>query len=57
MGWREVASEWRVRAKTANGELDFKAEDLTPAEFPEGLVEILRGKVHDKVDVAGSIPV
>lgn len=51
-GWREVGSGWHVRAKTAKGEFDFDAECLEPAEFPEGLVEILRGKVHTKVDEA-----
>ena len=51
-GWREVGSGWHVRAKTAKGEFDFDAEDLEPASFPEGLVEIMRGKVHSKVDEA-----
>ena len=51
-GWREVGSGWHVRARTAKGEFDFEAEDLEPAAFPEGLVEILRGKVHTKVDEA-----
>ena len=52
-GWIEAgAGEWRVRAKTAKGEFCWKAEDLKPAAFPEGLVEILRGKVHGKVDEA-----
>ena len=51
-GWREVGSGWRVRAKTANGEFDFDAEDLAPAAFPEGLVELMRGRVHSKVDEA-----
>ena len=41
-----------VRVKTSRGEYDSCAEDLEPAAFPEGLVEILRGKVHTKVDEA-----
>ena len=51
-GWGETPSGWKVRAKTANGEYDWCAGDLTPAAFPEGLVEILRGRVHTKVDEA-----
>ena len=51
-GWKETSSGWKVRAKTARGEYDWKAEDLRPAEFPDGLVEILRGRVHGKVDEA-----
>lgn len=51
-GWREVGYRWYVRAKTAKGEFEFRAEDLEPAEFPEGLVEILLGRVHGKVDEA-----
>jgi len=51
-GWREVGSGWHVRARTAKGEFDFDAEDLEPASFPEGLVEIMRGRVHGKVDEA-----
>lgn len=50
-GWFE-AGDWCVRVKTARGEFHYRAEGLTPAAFPEGLVEILRGKVHDKVDEA-----
>lgn len=51
-GWGEASSGWKVRAKTAKGEFHWDAEDLKPATFPEGLVEILRGKVHTKVDEA-----
>lgn len=51
-GWGETTSGWKVRAKTAKGEFHWEAEDLKPAAFPEGLVEILRGKVHTKVDEA-----
>ena len=51
-GWDETTSGWKVRAKTARGEFHWEAEDLKPAAFPEGLVEILRGKVHTKVDEA-----
>lgn len=52
-GWKSTpAHGWLVRIKTADGEYDSLAEDLEPAAFPEGLVEILRGKVHDKVDEA-----
>lgn len=51
-GWDETSSGWKVRAKTAKGEFHWNAEDLKPAVFPEGLVEILRGRVHDKVDGA-----
>lgn len=51
-GWGETPSGWKVRAKTAKGESHWDAEDLKPAAFPEGLVEILRGKVHTKVDEA-----
>ena len=51
-GWAETFSGWKVRAKTAKGEFNWEAEDLKPAAFPEGLVEILRGKVHTKVDEA-----
>lgn len=51
-GWGETSSGWKVRVKTARGEFHREAEDLEPAAFPEGLVEILRGKVHDKVDEA-----
>jgi hypothetical protein len=52
-GWMHSLSRgWLVRIKTANGEHGLCAEDLEPAAFPEGLVEILRGKVHTKVDEA-----
>lgn len=51
-GWREVGSGWHVRARTAKGEFDFEAEDLKPEAIPDGIVEILRGKVHAKVDEA-----
>lgn len=51
-GWREFGAGWCVLAKTATGEFDFLAEQLEPASFPEGLVEILRGRVHGKVDEA-----
>lgn len=52
-GWKSTPSHgWLVRIKTARSEYDSCAEDLTPAAFPEGLVDILRGKVHDKVDEA-----
>lgn len=52
-GWKDTPSRgWLVRIKTAVNEYDSLAEELTPAAFPEGLVEILRGKVHDKVDEA-----
>lgn len=51
-GWDETSSGWKVRAKTARGEYHWEPEDLKPTMFPEGLVEILRGKVHDKVDEA-----
>ena len=51
-GWGEATSGWKVRAKTAKGEFHWEPEDLKPAAFPEGLVEILRGKVHTKVDEA-----
>ncbi len=51
-GWREVGSGWKVRARTAKGEFDFEAEDLKPEAIPDGIVEILRGRVHSKVDEA-----
>lgn len=51
-GWGETSSGWKVRAKTAKGEYHWEAEDLKPAAFPEGLVEILRGRVHGKVEEA-----
>lgn len=51
-GWIETHSGWKVCAKTAKGEFHWEAEDLKPAAFPEGLVEILRGRVHGKVDEA-----
>lgn len=51
-GWRDTQSRWLVRIKTANSEYASLAEDLEPAAFPEGLVEIMRGKVHTKVDEA-----
>ena len=51
-GWEEAFSGWKVRAKTVRGEYDWDAEDLKPAAFPEGIVEILRGRVHGKVDEA-----
>lgn len=52
-GWKSTPSHrWLVRIKTADSEYDSLAEELEPAAFPEGLVEILRGKVHDKVDEA-----
>lgn len=51
-GWREVGSGWHVRARTANGEFDFEAEELKPEAIPDWIVEILRGKVHAKVDEA-----
>lgn len=51
-GWVETPSGWRVSAKTAKGESRWEAEELKPAAFPEGLVEILRGRVHGKVDEA-----
>ena len=52
-GWKDTSSHgWLVRVKTAKGEYDSLAEELAPAAFPEGLVEILRGKVHGKVDEA-----
>ena len=51
-GWGATFSGWKVRAKTAKGEFSWDAEDLKLAEFPEGLVEILRGRVHSKVDEA-----
>lgn len=51
-GWGETASGWRVRARIAKGEFHWEPEDLKPAAYPEGLVEILRGKVHTKVDEA-----
>ena len=52
-GWKNTPSHgWLVRIKTASCEYDSCAEDLSPAAFPEGLVEILRGKVHTKVDEA-----
>lgn len=53
-GWKNTGSHgWLVRIKTANnGEYDSLPGELTPAAFPEGLVEILRGKVHGKVDEA-----
>ena len=52
-GWKEtISSGWKVLAKTARGEFYWEAEDLKPAAFPEGLVEILRGRVHGKVDEA-----
>ena len=43
---------WLVRIKTADSEYDSLAEELSPAAFPKGLVEILRGRVHGKVDEA-----
>ena len=50
-GWREVGAGWHVRAKTAEGEFDFDAEGLELAEFPEGLVEIMkREKLHGNKD-------
>ena len=52
-GWTYTSVHgWLVRVKTACSEYDSCADDLTPAAFPEGLVEILRGKVHGKVDEA-----
>ena len=51
-GWAETPSGWMVLAKTARGEYHWEPEDLKPAAYPEGLVEILRGRVHDKVDEA-----
>ena len=51
-GWDKTVSGWRIRAKTVKGEYHWQAEQLKPAAFPEGLVEILRGKVHAKVDEA-----
>lgn len=51
-GWGETRHGWSVLAKTAKGEFYWEAEDLKPAAFPEGLVEILRGRVHAKVDEA-----
>lgn len=51
-GWSRATTGWRVRAKTAEGEISRLAEELKPAAFPEGLVEILRGRVHGKVDEA-----
>lgn len=51
-GWGETMSGWKVRAKTAKGEFHWEAEDLKPAAFPEGLVEILRGRMHGRVDEA-----
>lgn len=51
-GWDNTPSGWKIRAKTAKGEFHWEAEDLKPAAFPEGLVEILRGRVHGKVDEA-----
>lgn len=51
-GWKETSSGWKVRAKTVKGEYDWDADDLKPAAFPDGLVEILRGRVHGKVDEA-----
>lgn len=41
-GWRRPAFAWLVRIKTVNGEYNLPAEELTPAAFPEGLVEIIR---------------
>ena len=51
-GWDEGRSGWKVRAKTAKGESYWFAEELKRAALPEGLVEILRGRVHGKVDEA-----
>lgn len=51
-GWTQPGNGWRVLAKTAAGVHAWPAEELKPAAFPEGLVEILRGKVHAKVDEA-----
>ena len=51
-GWDKTASGWKVRAKTAKGEYHWQAEQLKPAAIPEGLVEILRDRVHNKVDEA-----
>lgn len=51
-GWTETVTGWRVVAKTAKDEICWDAEDLEPAMIPVGLVEILRGKVHTKVDEA-----
>lgn len=50
-GWFE-AGGWCVRVRLAKGEFHYRAEDLKHAAYPEGLVEILRGKVHTKVDEA-----
>ena len=51
-GWGETMSGWHVRGRVAKGDFYWRAEDLKQAAYPEGLVEILRGKVHTKVDEA-----
>lgn len=51
-GWVEAEHGWRVCVRTARGEGPLYAEELKPAEFPDGLIEILRGRVHGKVDEA-----
>lgn len=51
-GWADTHTGWKVCTKTAKGEPYWEAEELKPAAFPEGLVEILRGRVHGKVDEA-----
>ena len=52
-GWKDTSSHgWLVRIKTADSEYDSLAEELSPAAFPKGLVEIIRGRVHGKVGEA-----
>ena len=52
-GWKDTSSHgWLVRIKTADSEYDSLAEELSPAAFPKGLVDIIRGRVHGKVDEA-----
>lgn len=64
VGWRQTLGMWYVRVKTAGGIDGYRAEDLSPADYPEGIVELVRGacggdgterlkdKVHAKVDEA-----
>lgn len=64
-GWKNTPHGWLVTVRDAKMEYDICPEDLAMAEFPEGLVDIiranmaaeqcasgLRDRVHEKVDEA-----
>ncbi len=51
-GWCDTPSGYAVCIKTASGDYRCLADNVEQADYPEGLVEILRGKVHQKVDEA-----